>query len=81
MSKLSQIVVDHAKSFIQPFPESPTTRLQVIPRENLSPRETQLFWRYQGHFPQEFTKAIIDLLPENFEFVSYDHLTNTLEVK
>lgn len=75
MTKLSNVVVSHAKQLL-----TITEDLKVIPQDNLSPREYQLFWIYQGKFPQEFTKAIIDSLPPNYDFVSYNHLTNSLEV-
>ena len=75
MSRLSSVVVTHAKQLLQITPN-----LQIKPKDNLSIREQQLFWRYHGHFPQEFTQAIIDSLPPDYDFVSYNHLTNTLEV-
>ena len=75
MSKLSNVVVSHVKQLL-----TITEDLKITPKDNLSPREYQLFWRYQGRFPQEFTKAIIDTLPPDYDFVSYNHLTNTLEV-
>lgn len=75
MSRLSSVVVTHAKQLLQITPN-----LQIKPKDNLSTREQQLFWRYHGHFPQEFTQAIIDSLPPDYDFVSYNHLTNTLEV-
>jgi hypothetical protein len=37
-----------------------------------------LFWKYQSRFTLEFTRAIIESLPRGTEFVSYDHLNNTL---
>ena len=75
MTKLSSVVVTHAKDLL-----TITEDLKVIPKPNLSTREHQLFWRYHGRFPQEFTQAIIDSLPPDYDFVSYNHLTNTLEV-
>ena len=75
MTKLSNVVISHIKQLL-----SLTDDFKVKPKDNLSFREYQLFWKYQGHFPQEFTKAIIDSLPPNYEFVSYNHLTNLLEV-
>ena len=36
------------------------------------------FWRYHGHFTLEFTKALIESLPKDVDFVSYDHLNNKL---
>lgn len=75
MTKLSQIVVDHAKQLLQITPD-----LKVIPKPDLSTREYQLFWKYHGHFPQEFVQAIIDSLPPHYDLISYNHLVNQLEV-
>lgn len=75
MSKLSNVVVSHAKQLL-----TISADLKVLPKPTLTPREYQLFWTYQGKFPQEFAKAIIDTLPPDYDFVSYNHLTNTLEV-
>ncbi len=75
MTKLSKVVVTHAKQLL-----TITEDLKVIPKQNITPREYQLFWTYHGKFPQEFTQAIIDSLPPHYDFVSYNHLTNTLEV-
>lgn len=79
MSKLSKIVVDHIETLLAPFDTSQCP-LKASPRPNLSDRETQLFWRYQGRFPQEFAQALINQLPEELTFVSYDHLQNKLNV-
>jgi len=79
MSKLSKIVVDHVETLLAPFDMSQCP-LKAAPRPNLSDRETQLFWRYHGRFPQEFTQALINQIPEGLTFVSYDHLKNQLNV-
>lgn len=50
----------------------------VIPKASLSDREAQLFWRYHGHFPNEFAGGLISLIPSQEVFVSYDHLLNRL---
>lgn len=50
----------------------------VIPKATLSHRELQLFWRYHGHFPNEFAAGLISLIPSQEVFVSYDHLLNRL---
>ncbi len=75
MTKLSNVVVSHAKNLL-----TISEDLKVKPKQDLSDRDLKLFWTYQGKFPQEFTKAIIDTLPPDYDFVSYNHLTNTLEV-
>ena len=40
--------------------------------------EYRRFWRYHGHYTLEFTKALIESLPKDVDFVSYDHLNNKL---
>jgi hypothetical protein len=50
----------------------------VIPKPNLTHREVQLFWRYHGHFPNDFAAALPSLIPPQEVFVSYDHLLNRL---
>lgn len=79
MSKLSKPVVDHCKSLLAPF-DTTQCPLRATPKTGLSERETTLFWRYHGNFPQEFTQALIEQLPEHLTFVSYDHLKNQLNV-
>lgn len=80
MSKLSKPVVSHAQSLMAPFNEPIDSMIRVYPKNDLTPEETKLFWRYHGHFPQEFTQAIINLLPDQHTFVSYDHLKNQIQV-
>jgi hypothetical protein len=82
MTKLSNITVSHIQSLIRDFPTTSngTSTLKVYPIDSISPRELQLFWKYHGHFPQEFTQAIINRLQPNYQFVSYDHLSNTVTV-
>lgn len=79
MSRLSKVVVDHCQSLLAPFDTSQCP-LRATPKSDLSERETELFWRYHGRFPQEFTQALINQLPEGLTFVSYDHLQNQLNV-
>lgn len=70
------IVTDHVLELLEPI----TDELKVRPRFDVSDREYQLFWRYHGHFPAEFAAALQKALPEKYQFVSYDHLQNKLEV-
>ena len=70
------IVTDHVRELLEPI----TDELKVRPRFDVSDREYQLFWRYHGHFPAEFAAAVAKALPEDYQFVSYDHLQNKLEV-
>lgn len=82
LSKTSPFVTQHIQQLLHPFPEaSPGINHFLVTPSTLSTRETQLFWKYHGHFPQEFVKAIIDSLPTNYKFISYDHLKNTVTVE
>lgn len=74
------IVADHLQGLIQLIPLSETT-YRPVPKESLSTRETELFWRYHGHFPNDFARALLDILPSNQKFVSYDHLQNCVTVE
>lgn len=82
MTKLSNPVVTHVQSLIEPFPQTSLgqSTFKVYPRTTISSRELQLFWRYHGHFPQEFVQAVINALPEDYQFVSYDHLLNNVTI-
>lgn len=53
----------------------------VIPKSTLTLRESQLFWRYHGHFPNDFAAALPSLIPPQEVFVSYDHLLNRLTTR
>lgn len=79
MSKLSDFIVDHIESLLDPYDLSQCP-LKALPKASLTPDELQQFWRYHGHFPQEFTQALINQLPSHLTFVSYDHLKNQLTV-
>jgi hypothetical protein len=74
------IVADHLKSLLEIHQLSPT-QYKPIPKANLSTREYRLFWRYHGHFPNDFAKAIVEALPTNTKFISYDHLHNVITVE
>lgn len=74
------IVADHVKTLVQLIPVS-QTEYRPVPRESLSEREQQLFWRYHGRFPNDFAKALVESLPENTKFVEYDHLSNKITVE
>ncbi len=74
------VVVDHLKELTQLIQISPT-EYRPTPKENLSHRENQLFWRYHSHFANDFAKALSELLPPKTKFVEYDHLTNVITVE
>lgn len=82
MTKLSQLTVSHIETLMESFPDlqQGQNTLRVFPRTDISSRELQLFWKYHGNFPQEFTQAIMNALPHNCEFISYDHLLNNVTV-
>jgi hypothetical protein len=82
-TRTSPVVIEHIRDLLQPLPAASqgVSCLQVHPKNNISTRETQLFWRYHGHFPQEFVKAIQSILPNNYHLIEYDHLKNQLTVE
>ena len=75
MKKLSYI-----SDLFAPIDYSGTT-VRVCPRADLEPDQVNKFWRYHGRFPNDFARAIMDILPEGKTFVSYDHLANSLIIK
>lgn len=74
------IVADHVRELAQLVPVT-ETEYQPIPKQSLTPKEQQLFWRYHGHFPNDFARGIAECLPENCKFVTYDHLSNRVTVE
>ena len=60
------------------YDESP---VRIRPREDLEDDMVNKFWRYHGRFPNDFARAIVEILPEDKTFVSYDHLANSLVTK
>lgn len=74
------VVVDHLKELMQVVPLS-QTEYRPLPKENLSHRETQLFWRYHSRFANDFARAITECLPPTAKFIQYDHLNNTIKVE
>ncbi len=74
------IVADHVKELLLLIPLS-ETEYRPTPKESLTARENQLFWRYHGHFPNDFARAVADSIPENQKFVTYDHLNNCVTVE
>lgn len=68
------VVAEHVKELLQPI----TDELKVLPKNTLSDREHTLFWRYHGHYPNDFAKGVMLSLPKEYQFISYDHLKNSL---
>ncbi len=74
------VVAEHLKELMLLIPISPT-EYRPTPKESLTARENQLFWRYHGHFPNDFAKAIHESIPASQKFISYDHLNNRVTVE
>ncbi len=58
-----------------------STPVRVTPCADLDEDNVKKFWRYHGRFPNDFARAIMEILPKGKTFVSYDHLANSLTVK
>ena len=71
------VVAEHVLELLEPIDDN----LKVKPKTNCSTRELQLFWKYHGYFANDFARGVAKALPDKYEFVSYDHLNNKLEVK
>lgn len=65
------IVADHVKQLMVIINDKPQ------PKTTLSEKETTLYWRYHAYFPNEFARAVADLIHPH-KFISYDHLRNVL---
>ena len=74
------IVAEHVRELMLLIPLS-QTEYRPTPKESLTPKENQLFWRYHGHFPNDFARAVADSIPETQKFIQYDHLTNRVTVE
>lgn len=70
------IVADHVATLVQFQSLSPTT-LQPQPNEV----DPDKYWRYFSKFPNDFAKGLALALHPEQEFVTYDHLSNTLTIK
>ena len=75
------LIVSDIKKLLAPLPNRYTRGEYSVPVNTTAEQcsdEYRRFWRYHGHFTLEFTRAIIESLPNDVEFVSYDHLNNKL---
>ena len=70
------IVADHVKTLVQ-FQQLTNTTLR--PMSNGI--DNDKYWRYFSRFPNEFAKGLALALHPEQEFVTYDHLSNTLTIK
>ena len=72
---------EHIREFINPFPNRYTRgawEIRVLPHEDLDYDGVQKFWRLFKKFPNDFAAAAVSLLPDDVEFIQYDHLQNVL---
>jgi len=72
---------EHIREFINPFPNRYTRgawEIRVLPHEDLDYDGVQKFWRLFKKFPNDFAAAAVSLLPDDVEFIQYDHLNNIL---
>ena len=72
---------EHIREFINPFPNRYTRgawEIRVLPHEDLDYDGIQKFWRLFKKFPNDFAAAAVSLLPDDVEFIQYDHLNNVL---
>ena len=72
---------EHIREFINPFPNRYTRgawEIRVLPHEDLDYDGIQKFWRLFKKFPNDFAAAAVSLLPDDVEFIQYDHLNNIL---
>ena len=72
---------EHIREFINPYPNRYTRgtwEIRVLPHEDLDYDGIQKLWRLFKKFPNDFAAAAVSLLPDDVEFVQYDHLNNIL---
>ena len=72
---------EHIREFVNPFPNRYTRgawEIRVLPHEDLDYDGVQKFWRLFKKFPNDFAAAAVSLLPDDVEFIQYDHLNNIL---
>ncbi len=75
------MIVSDIKNMLAPLPSRYTRGEYSVPVTTTADPmsdDYRRFWRYHGHFTLEFTKALIESLPKDVDFVSYDHLNNKL---
>ena len=75
------LIVSDIKNMLAPLPTRYTRGEFSVPVTTTADPmsdDYRRFWRYHGHFTLEFTKALIESLPKDVDFVSYDHLNNKL---
>ena len=78
---VAPMIVSDIKTMLEPLPSRYSRGEYTVPVKTMAEPltdEYRRFWRYHGHYTLEFTRAIIESLPKDVEFVSYDHLNNKL---
>lgn len=78
---VAPLIVSHIRQLLAPLPNRYTRgeyTVSVNTTAEVQSDEWRRFWRYQGHFTLEFVKAICESLPNDVEFIRYDHLNNQL---
>ena len=70
------IVADHVSTLVQ-FQSLTETTLRPVSNG----LDNEKYWRYFSKFPNEFAKGLALALHPEQEFVTYDHLSNTLTIK
>ena len=72
---------EYIREFINPYPNRYTRgawEIRVLPHEDLDYDGVEKFWRLFKKFPNDFAAAAVSLLPDDVEFIQYDHLNNVL---
>ena len=72
---------EHIREYINPYPNRYTRgdyEIRVLPHEDLDYEGEQKFWRMFKKFPNDFAAAAVSLLPDDVEFIQYDHMQNIL---
>ena len=75
------ILAQHIREYINPFPNRYTRgqfEIRVLPHDDLDYDGVEKFWRMFKKFPNDFAAAAVSLLPDDVEFIQYDHLNNIL---
>ena len=72
---------EHIREYINPYPNRYTRgnfEIRVLPHEDLDDEGVEKYWRMFKKFPNDFAAAAASLLPDDVEFIQFDHLANIL---
>jgi len=78
------LLQEHIREYINPYPNRYTRgdfEIRVLPHEDLDDDGIDKFWRLFKKFPNDFAAAAASMLPNDVEFIQYDHLANILFAK